>query len=87
MNGRPLVARTLDVGGDKPLPYWPVPKEDNPFLGLRGIRLALTEPEVLETQLRALLMAAGCRRKCPATAHHAAHGQGRGRVPRRQGDL
>ncbi|MGP9809331.1 phosphoenolpyruvate--protein phosphotransferase [Halomonas sp. AOP12-C2-37] len=55
---RPLVARTLDVGGDKPLPYWPVPQEDNPFLGLRGIRLALTQPEVLETQLRALLMAA-----------------------------
>ncbi|MBE0404014.1 phosphoenolpyruvate--protein phosphotransferase [Halomonas citrativorans] len=58
LNGRPLVARTLDVGGDKPLPYWPVPQEDNPFLGLRGIRLALTEPGVLETQLRALLMAA-----------------------------
>ncbi|TVP42753.1 MAG: phosphoenolpyruvate--protein phosphotransferase [Halomonas sp.] len=58
LNGRPLVARTLDVGGDKPLPYWPVPQEDNPFLGLRGIRLALTQPEVLETQLRALLMAA-----------------------------
>lgn len=54
---RPLVARTLDVGGDKPLPYWPVPQEDNPFLGLRGIRLALTQPDVLETQLRALLMA------------------------------
>ncbi|AIA75692.1 PTS fructose transporter subunit IIA [Halomonas campaniensis] len=58
LDGRPLVARTLDVGGDKPLPYWPVPQEDNPFLGLRGIRLALTEPEVLETQIRALLMAA-----------------------------
>jgi phosphocarrier protein FPr len=58
LDGRPLVARTLDVGGDKPLPYWPVPQEDNPFLGLRGIRLALTQPEVLETQLRALLMAA-----------------------------
>ncbi|MGQ4879695.1 phosphoenolpyruvate--protein phosphotransferase [Billgrantia sp. LNSP4103-1] len=58
LDGRPLVARTLDVGGDKPLPYWPVPKEDNPFLGLRGIRLTLTRPEVLETQLRALLMAA-----------------------------
>ncbi|MCH4813042.1 phosphoenolpyruvate--protein phosphotransferase [Vreelandella neptunia] len=57
LEGRPLVARTLDVGGDKPLPYWPVPQEDNPFLGLRGIRLALTQPEVLETQLRALLMA------------------------------
>ncbi|WP_016855751.1 phosphoenolpyruvate--protein phosphotransferase, partial [Halomonas smyrnensis] len=58
LDGRPLVARTLDVGGDKPLPYWPVPQESNPFLGLRGIRLALTRPEVLETQLRALLMAA-----------------------------
>ncbi|MBS9402781.1 phosphoenolpyruvate--protein phosphotransferase [Halomonas sp. TRM85114] len=58
LDGRPLVARTLDVGGDKPLPYWPVPKEDNPFLGLRGIRLALTKPEVLETQFRAMLMAA-----------------------------
>ncbi|GHB19457.1 phosphoenolpyruvate--protein phosphotransferase [Salinicola rhizosphaerae] len=61
LDGRPLVARTLDVGGDKPLPYWPVPAEDNPFLGLRGIRLALTRPEVLETQLRALLIAAGAR--------------------------
>ncbi|WP_043527647.1 phosphoenolpyruvate--protein phosphotransferase [Litchfieldella xinjiangensis] len=58
LGGRPLVARTLDVGGDKPLPYWPVPQEDNPFLGLRGIRLALTQPDVLETQFRALLMAA-----------------------------
>mgnify|MGYP003631461962 FL=1 len=57
LDGRPLVARTLDVGGDKPLPYWPVPQEDNPFLGLRGIRLALTQPDVLKTQLRALLMA------------------------------
>ncbi|RKR06805.1 phosphocarrier protein HPr /phosphoenolpyruvate--protein phosphotransferase /PTS system D-fructose-specific IIA component (F1P-forming) (Frc family) [Kushneria sinocarnis] len=55
---RPLVARTLDVGGDKPLDYWPVPQEDNPFLGLRGIRLALTRPDVLETQLRALMVAA-----------------------------
>ncbi|MEL0617828.1 phosphoenolpyruvate--protein phosphotransferase [Cobetia marina] len=61
LDGRPLVARTLDVGGDKPLPYWPLPREDNPFLGLRGIRLALTRPEVLETQVRALLMAAGSR--------------------------
>ena len=58
LDGRPLVARTLDVGGDKPLPYWPLPQEDNPFLGLRGIRLALTRPEILETQLRALLVAA-----------------------------
>ncbi|OXY82079.1 phosphoenolpyruvate--protein phosphotransferase [Oceanimonas doudoroffii] len=61
LNGRPLVARTLDVGGDKPLPYWPVPKEDNPFLGVRGIRLCMQQPELLETQLRALLTAAGDR--------------------------
>jgi phosphoenolpyruvate-protein phosphotransferase len=59
--GRPLVARTLDVGGDKPLAYWPMPHEENPFLGLRGIRLTLTRPDVMETQLRALLVAAGSR--------------------------
>ncbi|GAA3527831.1 hypothetical protein GCM10022394_03730 [Zobellella aerophila] len=59
LDGRPLVARTLDVGGDKPLPYWPVPKEENPFLGVRGIRLCMKKPELLETQLRALLTAAG----------------------------
>ena len=61
LNGLPLVARTLDVGGDKPLDYWPLPQEDNPFLGMRGIRLSLTRPEVLETQVRALLTAAGDR--------------------------
>ncbi|WP_423821766.1 phosphoenolpyruvate--protein phosphotransferase [Salinisphaera sp. SPP-AMP-43] len=58
---RPLVARTLDVGGDKPLDYWPVPPEDNPFLGLRGIRLALDRPQILETQIRALVTAADGR--------------------------
>jgi len=61
LNGLPLVARTLDIGGDKPLDYWPLPQEDNPFLGLRGIRLSLTRPEILETQIRALLTAAGNR--------------------------
>ncbi|WP_375766276.1 phosphoenolpyruvate--protein phosphotransferase [Archangium gephyra] len=61
LKGRPLVARTLDVGGDKPLTYWPMPQEDNPFLGVRGIRLTLMRPEVLETQIRALLTAAGPR--------------------------
>jgi phosphocarrier protein FPr len=58
LDGRPLVVRTLDVGGDKPLPYWPMPAEVNPFLGVRGIRLSLQRPEILETQLRALLAAA-----------------------------
>ncbi|MCR7237800.1 phosphoenolpyruvate--protein phosphotransferase, partial [Pseudomonas aeruginosa] len=61
LDGRPLVARTLDVGGDKPLPYWPIPHEENPYLGLRGIRLTLQQPQILETQLRALFRAAGER--------------------------
>jgi phosphoenolpyruvate-protein phosphotransferase len=55
---RPLVIRTLDVGGDKPLPYLPIPKEDNPMLGERGVRVGLNRPEVLRIQLRAILRAA-----------------------------
>ena len=54
---RPLVIRTLDVGGDKPLPYLPIPREDNPFLGERGIRIGLDRPEILRVQLRAILRA------------------------------
>lgn len=61
LEGRPLVVRTLDVGGDKPLPYWPMPAEENPFLGVRGIRLSLQRPDILETQLRALLASADGR--------------------------
>ena len=53
---RPVVLRTLDVGGDKPLPYFPV-REENPFLGWRGIRLTLDHPEIFLTQLRAMLRA------------------------------
>ncbi|MDE2370367.1 MAG: phosphoenolpyruvate--protein phosphotransferase [Burkholderiales bacterium] len=55
---RTLVIRTLDVGGDKPLAYLPLPREDNPFLGLRGIRVGLDRPEMLRAQLRAILRAA-----------------------------
>ncbi|MCW3173371.1 phosphoenolpyruvate--protein phosphotransferase [Shewanella subflava] len=55
---RPVVMRTLDVGGDKPLPYFPI-KEDNPFLGWRGIRLSLDHPELFLVQLRAMLQAGG----------------------------
>jgi len=59
--GRPLVVRTLDVGGDKPLPYWPIAEEENPFLGVRGIRLTLQRPQIMEAQLRALLRSADNR--------------------------
>ncbi len=55
---RPLIIRTLDVGGDKPLIYLPIPKEENPFLGERGLRIGLDRPEILRTQLRAILRAA-----------------------------
>ncbi|WP_323601554.1 phosphoenolpyruvate--protein phosphotransferase [Pseudomonas putida] len=61
LDGRPLVVRTLDVGGDKPLPYWPIAAEENPFLGVRGVRLTLQRPQVMEDQLRALLRAADQR--------------------------
>ena len=56
-NGHPIIIRTLDVGGDKPLAYLPIPKEDNPFLGERGVRVGLDRPEILRTQLRAILRA------------------------------
>jgi phosphocarrier protein FPr len=52
--GRPITIRTLDVGGDKPLPYLPQPAEANPYLGLRGLRLSLTRPELLTEQLAAI---------------------------------
>ncbi len=57
MGNRPVVVRTLDVGGDKPLPYLPLPTEANPFLGVRAIRLARKHPQILHTQLRAILRA------------------------------
>lgn len=53
--GRPLIIRTLDIGGDKPISYLPLPAEENPALGLRGVRTGLWRPELLRTQLRALL--------------------------------
>lgn len=52
-----VVIRTLDVGGDKPLPYLPQPPEMNPFLGERGIRYTHAHPEILQSQIRALLRA------------------------------
>ena len=55
---RPAIVRTLDIGGDKPLPYVPRLDEANPFLGTRGIRYAMHAPDLLRVQLRALLRAA-----------------------------
>lgn len=55
LDGRPLVVRTLDIGGDKPIPYLPLPTEDNPALGLRGVRTSLWRPDLLRVQLRAVL--------------------------------
>jgi phosphotransferase system enzyme I (PtsI) len=57
MEGKPVVVRTLDIGGDKELPYLDLPKEMNPFLGFRAIRLCLEEQDIFRTQLRALLRA------------------------------
>jgi len=58
LHGRRITLRTLDVGGDKPLSYLPTPAEANPFLGLRGIRLALARPELLAEQLLAIVRVA-----------------------------
>ncbi|GFN36491.1 phosphoenolpyruvate--protein phosphotransferase [Tepidimicrobium xylanilyticum] len=57
LEGKPVVIRTLDVGGDKDIPYLELPKEMNPFLGYRAIRLCLDRRDIFKTQLRALLRA------------------------------
>lgn len=57
MNGKPVTIRTMDIGGDKSLPYMKLPKEENPFLGWRAIRVCLDRTEILRTQFRALLRA------------------------------
>lgn len=57
MEGRPVIIRTMDIGGDKELPYLQLPKETNPFLGYRAIRVGLVRQELLRTQLRAVLRA------------------------------
>jgi len=55
LGSRPVTIRTLDAGGDKPIAYLPLPPEDNPALGLRGVRTSLAYPQLLRTQLRAVL--------------------------------
>ena len=57
MGNRPVIIRTMDVGGDKPLAYIPLPVEANPFLGVRGLRLSLQRQDLFTTQLRAILRA------------------------------
>jgi phosphocarrier protein FPr/phosphocarrier protein len=54
-DGRPVVVRTLDIGGDKPAPYLDLPREENPALGLRGVRVSLWRPDLLQSQLRAIM--------------------------------
>jgi phosphoenolpyruvate-protein kinase (PTS system EI component) len=62
LQGRPLIIRTFDIGGDKPVAYLPLPPEGNPALGLRGIRAALWRPDLLRAQLAAILRVEGeCR--------------------------
>lgn len=56
-SGKPVIIRTLDVGGDKHLPYLEIPKEENPFLGWRAIRISLSRHDIFKDQLRALLRA------------------------------
>ena len=58
LQGKPLIVRTLDIGGDKQVPYLNLPHEENPFLGVRGVRLLLRRPDLLEPQLRAIYRAA-----------------------------
>jgi multiphosphoryl transfer protein len=70
-NQRPITTRTLDVGGDKKLPYIQLPEEPNPFLGVRALRLSLTRPDMFLTQIRAILRAAHgfpCRVMFPMVA-------------------
>lgn len=57
MDGKQVVIRTCDIGGDKHLDYWDLPEEMNPFLGVRAIRLSMQNPDIFRTQLRALLRA------------------------------
>ena len=61
LNGRSLIIRTLDIGGDKQIPYMGIPAEDNPFLGWRGIRFCLDKPDIFKPHLRAI---------CRVSANH-----------------
>lgn len=64
VNGQTVIVRTMDIGGDKNLPYMNLPKEENPFLGWRAIRIALDRKEILHAQLRAILRASAFGKLC-----------------------
>lgn len=64
MNGKKVVVRTLDIGGDKTLPYFTFPEEMNPFLGYRAIRLCLDRTDIFRTQLRALIRSSAFGKLC-----------------------
>lgn len=66
MEGKPVVVRTLDIGGDKELPYLDLPKEMNPFLGFRAVRLCLDRLDIFRTQLRAFF---ACKRTWKPACH------------------
>jgi phosphocarrier protein FPr/phosphocarrier protein len=90
LDGRPLVIRTLDIGGDKPAAYLPIPEEENPALGLRGVRVSLWKPELFEIQLRAILKsvpAAQCRIMLPMIASLSEFRQAKALLDRVRSDL
>jgi phosphocarrier protein FPr/phosphocarrier protein len=90
LDGRPLVIRTLDIGGDKPAAYLPIPKEENPALGLRGVRVSLWRPDLFEVQLRAILTsvpAAQCRIMLPMIASLAEFREAKALMERIKADL
>ena len=90
MGERPVVVRTLDVGGDKELPYIRLPEEPNPFLGVRALRLSLARPDLFQTQLRAILRAAEgflCRIMFPMVADADEVRQARQAVEKAHTDL
>jgi len=83
--GRPVVFRTLDIGGDKPLPYWNAGGEENPAMGWRAIRVGLDRPALLRQQLRALVRAAAGRKlfvMFPMVSHVGEYRQARALLDR-----
>jgi len=88
LDGRPLIVRTLDIGADKPAPYLPIAAEENPALGLRGIRLQLARRDLLDTQLRALLrVKAPLKLMLPMVADRAELAETRAALAKHAADL